>query len=370
MHPTVRNVVLGLVGQSGGAFPMPILRAGKARVLSGAGDMQLGFIGDSKTLGRGSNGADYTNCKANSVPRQVAALLSAAGLPAAETSVLGTGRAGKANFLSADTRVASLAAAWTEFGSDSIAGFMFINSSDTSSFSFTTPNPIDGISVFDSTQTGYAEWTVNVDGGSALATVAAQSARARKTPVTCARGTHTVNIQRTGVGSNLIAIGVDTSDSQTRRVRVHNLGSSGSQASYWNTAANNWSPLNMIPILGCDAWVINLPTNDWINAIADATTMASLLGLIAGCKAAGGDVIMIAPSFSNPAVTAQAVQDATLAVVRNVASQTRINLIDESKIIGPFVAANLAGLYFDDTHESGAGYALEAAAIASFLLAA
>lgn len=263
-------------------------RAARGKVIAGTADAVICCLGDSKTFGRGSNAADYNGCKAKAYPRQLASLLTSAGVAARESSIMGTGRAGLANFLLAETRVA-VGAGWAEFTSDSVGGFMLWNNTDTSTLAFTPTQTLDTIEIWDSTNSTQGAWTVNVDGGAALATVSAGAGgnQLRKTTVNPTRGTHTINIQRTGTGGYIIIPAIVTRDSLARSVLVHNMGSSGSQAGFWNTSAN----------------VLGVP------------------------------------------------------------------LIDHAAFIGPFAAANTAGMYFDNTHESGAGYADEAKRIASVLLA-
>lgn len=346
------------------ASQMVAWRAAKARVRGGTGSAQIACVGDSKTFGRGSNGADYTGAKVLAYPRQMALKLTARGLTAVEQSVLGTGRGGLSNFLAADARV-TVGAGWSEFGSDSAAGFMLGNNADTTAFAFTPGVTFDAIDVFFVTNSAYAQWTVDI-GGSVIYTWAPSgSTRFLKQSISCTRGTNTVNLKRTGVGANAILTGIATRDTTLNQVYIHNLGSSGSQASFWNVSSNSWSPLPALSLLAADLYIINLGTNEWINGVTTATFKTNMGGIITTCQAQGS-VLLAAPSFSNPGVTAQASQDAFNVACRELAVTYNCPLIDESLVIGAWSA----GKYYDDTHENGTSYGLEADALTTALLAA
>lgn len=346
-------------------------RAARSKVLAGTGRAQVACFGDSKTLGYGSSANFYTGAKTKAFPRKLAALLTAMGLPANDRSIFGTGHVGSlANTLLADPRLA-LGAGWAEFGSYSLGGFFFSNPTDTSSLAFTPTPALDTIEVWDVTNSGCSSYSVNVDGGAALQTVAKGSGglTLRKTTITGASlGAHTVNVQVSGTPSAFYCLGVDTYDSTTPDVRVHNLGSYALQASQANTSANAWSPIPMITLMAADLYIMQLGTNEWINGVSPATFIANMGPLIAAAQAVG-DVILVAPSFSSTAVSTQVAQDAIIAACYTLAATYSVPLIDFSRWIGDYTTANTLGQYYDITHESGAGYANEAAILARALMA-
>lgn len=346
------------------ASQMAAWRAAKARVRNGSGSGQIACVGDSKTFGRGSNGADYTGAKVLAYPRQLASKLTSRGLASVEQSILGMARTGQTNFLAADTRV-TLGAGWSEFGSDSIAGFMFGNNADTTAFTFAPGVAFDAFDVFFTTNSAYAQWTADIGGGTIYTWAPSGSTRYLKQSISCTRGVNTLNLKRTGVGANFILTGVATRDTTLNQIYVHNLGSSGSQASFWNSSANSWSPLPALTLLAADLHIINLGTNEWINAVSTSTFKTNMGAIITNCQAQGS-VLLVAPSFSNPGVTAQANQDAFNVACRELAVTYNCPLIDESLVIGAWSA----GKYYDDTHENGTSYGLEADALTTALLAA
>jgi GDSL-like Lipase/Acylhydrolase family len=346
-----RRALLG-----GSKWKLPRWRAARARSLSG-GLAQISCIGTSTTLGNGSDGSLWTNAKVYSYPRQLATLMTAAGLPANDTSVLGDGRGGLADFLLADTRVTT-AGGWVEFGSESLAGFMFANSTDTDSFSFTPNYTFDTIDIYDVTNSGYAQWTVNVDGGSPLATVSPSgSTRLRKTTVSCTLGTHTINLQTTSP-AEFIIVGIVARKASFPGVLVHNQGAYASQASFWNTSANVWSPLPTIETLAPDLSIINIGTNEWINGVSVATFLSNMQPLIAACLLSG-DVLLNAPCYENPANGVSiTTQQAIINACYQLAADFGISLIDLTQIIGSYAAGSAAGYYYSDgVHLTQSGYA-------------
>lgn len=346
------------------ASQMVAWRAAKARVRGGTGSAQIACVGDSKTFGRGSNGADWTGAKVLAYPRQLASALTARGLAAVEQSILGTGRAGLSNFLAADTRVTA-GAGWLDFGSDSLAGFMFGNNADTSALTFTPGVDFDAIDVLFTTNSAYAQWTIDI-GGSAIYTWAPSgSTRYLKQSISCTRGNNSVSFKRTGVGANAIVTGIATRDTTRNQIYVHNLGSSGSQASFWNTSANSWSPLPALTALAADLYIVNLGTNEWINSVTPATYKTNMGPIITTCQAQGS-VLLVAPSYSNPGITSQSSQDAIIAACKELAVTYNCPLLDNSLVVGDWSAEK----YYDNTHENGTSYGLEADALTTALLAA
>lgn len=348
-------------------------RAARGKVLTGSGSATVLCLGDSRTFGRGSNGADFTNCKAKAVPRTLAQRMTALGLAARESSLFGTGRADlnpptMTNFLSAETRV-TLGAGWQQLVTETVGGYPFFNNSTTNSLSFTPTEAFDTIDIYDNANEAFADYTVNVDGGATLATVTASGeSRIRKTTVTCDRATHTINIQATGTGKNFILLAVATSDSTASSVLVHSAGASGIQAVQAAASTGSTSYAAGIAAIAPDLTILNLGTNDWINGISASAFDSAMRSLITAAQTTG-DVLLIVPPYSNPSVTALANQDAISNQIRALADSLSLPYIDQQAFIGAYAAANAEGMYFDDTHESGAGYYDQTVRLAGALLA-
>ena len=333
-------------------------------VKGGTASCDVACIGDSRTFGVGSGGAYWTAAKTQSYPRQLAGLLAtAAGIGAAEMSMMGDGRTNNLTTLqSAETRLV-LGSGWVVYADDSFAGFMLANSTTTTACAFTPTQTFDTIEIYDMVWSGAAEWTVDVDGGAALATVGyGNPLRLRKTTVTCSRGTHTVNIKRTGTGAMVVVCAIIVRDSQTPRAHIHNMGASGSQASFWNKSTNVNNPLNAIGALAPKLSIIALGTNEYINGAPPATFKSNMGPIIQKCQQSGSAII-VAPSYCKTTLVSKATQDAMIAACYELSDQYSVPLIDNSRILGPWTA----GAYYDDVHETAASYGAEAAALATAL---
>jgi hypothetical protein len=251
---------------------------------------------------------------------------------------------------------------------DGPGGYYFFNNTDANALSFAPVPAFDNMILWDTTNSAYCAWGMNVDGGATIATLTPTgSTRLRRTVETCALATHTINIIKSGtLNLNLVFNGWDTFDSTTHRVRVHSLSGSGWQASQVVGAAGVSAPLPFYTSIAPDLFLIYLGTNEYVNNITPAAFTAAMQTLISACLVIG-DVVLIAPAFAStayPQVTQQAIINCCYAL----ATQYSLPLLDLSKRFGLWVDGNASGMYYDVDHMSGAGYLDIAASISNILM--
>lgn len=286
---------------------LPRFRKALSRVLAGTGNAVMAFAGDSTTAGLSSQGTE----KFSQAPSSVAAAILARSLCNTNLgSSFGDGtRASGTNarFTQFDSRFV-LGGAWNTPGGFSTAGgSSFLNASDTATLAFTPVDPFDTIDIYSIVNTGYGTWTVNVDGGAALATVNDNNSPRviKKTSVSCAAGTHTINIQRNGTGGAVVIIGIATRLSSKKCLEFWNLGSGSTRADQWASSAAG--TIDMLPVLAgyaADLYWINVGINDWRTGLYTAAYDANLTTIVTACRAAGGDVILEKPVPSAATATA------------------------------------------------------------------
>jgi lysophospholipase L1-like esterase len=336
-------------------------QAAKRAVLAGQRDARVLCIGDSTTAGQGAtNNGSASDCRSSSWPTQLVALLNAAGLPASPDSMMASGSltmpAGDARITSAVNWVASTASA---------GGLMLLNSTTTDPLSFAPAGVFDSFDIWYVQNSGFATFTVNVDGGATLATVNANgSANLVKTTVQCARGTHTINIARNGTGTNLFIAAIICYDSQDKRALVLNAGYSGSAISQWNDMTTGWGSLNASIKYAPDLSIICVDINDAANGVAAESWLVTMRNIIKFLKASG-DIIIAKGCGSNPAIIAQATQDTYAVALARIRQEYNLPSIVNftTEMLGGWTAANAAGLMYDDKHPLASGYARHAAAV-------
>lgn len=351
----------------------PHLRAAIARIRSSNGNARFGIAGDSTTVGAyataSGSGNEFNNVKVLAVPFQLAAILSARGIPAQNDNFMANGNVGSlANYTTYYPAVTSAVTGFAADGSFPIfGGFSFDASTNGATLAFEPVTAFDTIDVYYFTFSTLGSFTVNVDGGSTLATVntGTGTGNVAKTTITgVSHGTHTINIV-TSSGTKVYILGVAVRDSTTPRVEIYNLGGASATAEIYNSTAN-FGTIQALTAMALDVLFINLTINDInLQSASIATYIANLTSLISTQQAAGGDVVLM---IGNPCNTAQwtsggatSVAQKYMAAVYLLATSLNLPLIDITQRWVSYAAANAVMPYGDagagSLHPSKTGYA-------------
>ena len=263
-------------------------RAALARVRSGTGSAKIMCVGDSTTSGDWISNVNLT------WPTQFTGLLNSYLAPAAQTwgGWHGTQATG------ADTRI-TVGTGWTlgtsitiNYWSSGTSGAIL---SYAPSSAANGPASVDSCTIWYIQNSGHGGFTVNVDGGSTLATVNSGSpVTAIVTSVTVtftAGASHTINVVPTGVGGSVYILGFDAFLSTANTIRVYNPAIGGSRAADWANTSVDYYPGNWPALIVPDLVIIDLGIND-----AAAQTLAQYTAnmqiVISNCLATGASVLL------------------------------------------------------------------------------
>jgi len=367
-HPLAGPLASPLAGE-GVSFPPELAgwAAKVADVQSGASDALVLCIGDSTTAGLGSNGHAYENGYANSWPVQLAALLRSAGLNARADSFMGARyNVTPAEDAEYDPRL-TFGGAWGFGATSTLGGPAMYNAEGAGTLAFAPGVNTSALDVYYLSLNGLGSATVNVNGGSTLATVDMNQASAvRKQTVTATLGSNTWNIVR--AAGSAYMLGAVARNAAVKQVSVVNAGWSSATTDNWNytdTPQNVWNPLPAIQAVAPDLSIIGLGINDWLNTV-DVEDYATRLGNVIDAAQASGDVLLWTEVPSNTILlaTMQEYVDAAKAV----AADKGVLVVDTFAQFGSFSAANGLGWMFDDAHPTGTGYGVIAQALADRLI--
>lgn len=322
-------------------------------VRAGTANAKVACIGDSTTMGYGAAANGYVGARSLSYPSRLAQILDACYAPAQNDSFFGDAHVTATSttpYPQYDPRVA-MGAGWGFYASNSLGGYLFTGG--TAPLSFVPSRPVD---TFDIYYLKNADFSVNVDGNSALASVTSQNvASVAKLTVTAALGQHTLNIVP-GSNGPVYIVGVDAYDSAAKKIAVLNMGFGGAQAKDWADSSQLWSPLPSLPVPAPDLSLICLGINDWANSVDPATWMGQMQAVI-NAVAASGSVILIAPVPSATSIASIAKQKALIDAMYALSDKNAAPLIDLTAAWGSFAAAQPNGYYYDPVeHPSGDGY--------------
>jgi hypothetical protein len=334
------------------------LRKGLANVRAGLANMNVMVVGDSTQAGdgagTGTNGFDGARLLTPS--RRLASNLSGRGIVTAqEVGIFGAAGVGASQYPSTYDPRLSYGAGWSAV-SAGIGGAYYDNSTTTNALAFTPAIAFDTIVYWYLQNTGYATFTIDVDGGAAIETVNAASTGALvKHTVTCALGTHTINWKRTGTGANLRIAGCTVYNSAAKTVDVWNCGVSGATSTSWINAANPWSPLNAITALAADLYIVDLGINDWIGGTSLSTFQTQMQSIITACQASG-DVVLCNPVPQAIASTVLATQLQYVSVLQTLQQSNDLPWLDFRNLMETQEISNANGTQYDATHPDNLGY--------------
>lgn len=355
-------------------------RAALAKVRSGSGEAIINVVGDSRTAGSSALSAgSYAGARPYSWPVQLSTALSARGLSAHADNAFGNQNVNAAGQTvpQYDARF-TLGTGWvTTAPSGHWAtgpGNTWTNVTDTTSvLSFAPTGSFDTIDVYYVTGGAFGSFTVNVDGGASLGTIATSGSNGvGKTTFTCAAGAHTINLQVSSLGNGVFVYGVETRLSTSPKVSVRNFGYGGAGVVWWSTASNPWAGSEPAAVLGGDLTLIDLSIND--AAVLGTTVAAYNTGLdyIVGKWSAVGDVVLIKGVAGNNTGSYPNADGPVLTTYQNVidviAAKYNCPVVDWRSRWQSYAVSNALG-YYGDTglHPSKIGYADHADHMASLL---
>lgn len=322
-------------------------RAAIAKLRTGAKtNVKIVALGDSNTAGFGSTGAaTYANCKALSYPSQLVASLTAAGYSARNSSWL-SGNTGGA-FAGYDPRL-SIGAGWVE----TYQYLCFFNNTTTNALAFTATERFDTIEVMYVNGSG-GVFTIDVDGGAALATITANGASTiSKQTISCPLGVHTLNAKR--VSGSCFVVSMIAYDSTAPNISVINVGIGGYTSGNFNDGSATWGPLITLGTLAPDLTLINIGINDVVANVPAATYQTNLDAIVVKALLSGS-VIIAAPipftTANRPALWAS-----YITAMKTVAANRGAIFVDSDARYTSYANAVSLGFNYDTLHPNGAGY--------------
>jgi hypothetical protein len=335
------------------------LRRVLSNVRSGVANDVIAVLGDSLNAGHGSgtgtNG--FTGARALTPSRRMAEILNKGVVAAQEIGIFGSAGAG-AEYANYDSRV-SLGSGWATTSAGPGGGY-YDNSTTLNALAFTPTQSFDTIVFWYGQASGYATFTVDVDGGAALATVNAANATGAmiKQTVSCTLGTHTINFKRTGTGTFARIMGVTVYNSASKVLDIWNLGIAGATVATLNQTANPWSPRNAYVAMAASTYLLDIGMNDWIGGTSLTQFAADYEALVVALLTQS-DVIIVNPSPRAVAGTPLATQLLYASIIDGIAQKYDLPFIDLRAYFETQETANALGEYYDITHPNSIGYALK-----------
>ncbi|HEY9714178.1 MAG TPA: SGNH/GDSL hydrolase family protein, partial [Chroococcales cyanobacterium] len=355
--PTHRTRVHGLgadIGFSDDPAIFPHYRKALASILAGTGYAKLLCVGDQTTRGAGGTARNVDSYPArlmkllNAGPYKCVEGISLAGVVAATDSrwVRGTG--------------------WVTTGGLSPAGlgggsntYFFAPTSASGDLTFAPGYNIDTIKVHYVQQPSAGTFTVNVDGGSALATInAAGTAAYMIATISCSSGTHTIHIPPPTVAGVQI-LGIEAYDSSVPAIHLTNAGVDSAGTTSWNNSAQPYSCFGAIDAIQPDLSIVMLTTVDFVTASPlKQTQWYNQIQTITAKLRQYGDVILAsgvpgnASTFSNLNIV-QAQNDA---MIKRIAQMYQCGVVSMQDRLRSWYVANANGFMADDSNLSVAGH--------------
>jgi hypothetical protein len=347
-------------------------QAALAKVEAGTARAKVLFMGDSTDAGTGA-GAAGVALRSLSVPTKVAAMLRAAGVPAQVNSFWGS------NQLQLTAGYDPRLVRGTGWFTSGVGGYSLggpswqCASPNTGTLAFTVADNTDSADIYSLQSASSGTFTVNVDGGSTLATIDENGATALiKTTVTFTRGTsHTLNIQRS-TGGTVYMDAVAMFDSTIPAVEIYNAGWAGGLTADIANTTNAYSSGNAISVVAPDLTFINCLINSWtasggVPQESIAVAMANIQIVITKALVSGS-VVLVGPIPSSTSKNTVANQQAYVAALYDLAITNGVAFIDRTRSFIDFATADARGLMADTVHGNSPGYSLCARQQAELML--
>jgi hypothetical protein len=357
---------------------LPKFAAAVARVKAQTGYAVFAMVGDSVTRGYGAGlasgpGTGSANLSgnflvSNSWPHQLAALWSAAGIPARSDAFFGSGNPTTANQQPADVTAANpnvtFGSGWAVGGSGTtnyhLGGTVFYNSTTTSSMSFAPEIAANQFDIYYDQRPGDTTFTVS-DASGTLATInpSGTAAFMKATVNRSISSTSPISIQKTSASGAILIVGIVPRDTTAPRLEIWNLGAPGWKTGDWQVASAPYSPFPALATLSPDLFSIQLGANDANQGVTATQFQINEQALVNQLKSTGADVVQIKTHRgSGHTQTATDLPDAFLTAIDAVNSASALSLPAINLNTGiSLVPAD----YFDAIHLTQQGYAKEAA---------
>ncbi len=359
------------------ATSLPTWRSARSAIIANTARALIACVGDSTTLGEGSDGDLKRFVKNQAWPALLAIDLTNAKVSAHANSFFGDG-ALFADFFGSDLRIAEVNPTEHDWGASTrfptVGGYVVANIVSTSTITFTPDGPVDTVDVYDLTQAATSPFTIASSVTPTSITIsppATMGVTLRKSTASLPNGRQTINIAATIAGpadAGVFLVGVDAYNSAIKDAGIANLGWAASRTSDWVNADGPGAPLNALTALGAKLTFIDLGINDMTQKVPMETYRANMRILIETAMKIG-DVVLIVPNRFLATIISDATQDGYDQVLYDLSTQYGIPLYDAGKALGTFAAAKAAGYMFDDVHPSAQGYAVMAQGLADLLLA-
>lgn len=317
-------------------------------VQAGSANAKVLFVGDSETAGYGANGSGYASgARSKSIPAVV-------GTNVAKTSnssffgnqnVNGDG----GTMPVYDTRIAMTGGWNSTSGTAGFAAFLY-GTTAAGTLSFTPANSIDTIDVWYVTDPSFGSFTVNVDGGSTLATITPTAASSvLKQTISCSLGAHTINIVR--ASGTVQILGVVASNSAIKEISLYQAGYSSGTSVHWSSSAVVNSNIPVLTQIAPDLTIAMACRNDNAVATGTSTFSTNMQTLITAAKLSGDIILVSSPPANGEDFSAYNT------VLSTLSGSNNIPYIDVLALFGSWATANAAGLESDNIHPNGVGYA-------------
>ena len=344
------------------AQSLPKTRKALARSRSGGADVVHLVMGDSTTMGdgagTGTNG--FVGARNRSLAQCLAREVGGVRYPTSSDSFMGNQLLTGVTMAQYDPRLNLGAWAPDNTLIKTLGGYIFKAASSGATLAFTPVGIFDSFDLYTVGYNGGGQVTVNVDGGSTLATWTDSASGVFKTTVSCARGTHTINIVTTNATAVYVH-GVICHDSQRPAINVLQCGQSGDNLGQFVNNVGVYNVYGMLTAIAPDIITLNFNINDMRVPTAEATYRANYQKLIDACKVLG-DVVLTFSHYVDTAQASQATQEAYKGYVQSLAASNGLIFVDRSVTTGAtYAIANAAGYMYDALHPNALGYGAQAA---------
>jgi lysophospholipase L1-like esterase len=338
-------------------FNLSNWQAALAAQRRGASNAIIGCLGDSTVAGQGASYNELaSNAKSLSWPTQLATLIPNGSW----SSVWGDNNviAASGDLHAFDARLNR--SGWTvnnTRASGTLCGKFFHGTPSASSHSFTPTNPIDTIEIWYAQSPENGHFTIDVDGGSPLATVNCAGPDAfLKVMATCPLGAHTINLQRTTSSAHEIYLAaLSAYNSAIKEVSVYNLGGCRWGSADFVVDGHPWNTLPAITAIAPNLMIFQAGIiNDWDDGIPLPTVTSNMKRVIDALKSVKCDVILMSGAPSEAGVYASyAKQAAYVANMKSLAYAANVPFID---VWGLFGGKWVSSAMNDSLHPNKVGY--------------
>ena len=386
--------VTGLVGPDGNqttiiepskssiAAKLPKLRAKLANIRAGLttgtnginGQLRLGIIGDSTTVGAGAGSGGVTNlngARSKNVVVALAQALNSMGVPTIHDTFMGDqyvfgADASLTGYPNYDPRVTltGTAGIYPDTNYSALGGIYFQLKAGTDSLTFTPGNAWDtAVIYYDNGAAGVANLTLGnagaITGGTTLTTVATGNLALAQQTITITKAATSLVFTRSS-GAPVIR-GVWCYDSTTPRVNLFGLGEYGLKLT---TEFNRYGTALATDLY--DAVIINMSIND-ANSVGPSGLTAyinALTTLVTFCRVYNIDVMV---ATTSAVTTASSTVALYCNAITNFAVANNVPIIDLNTRMGGYTVANSTGLMNDGLHPNASGYQDIASAYANMI---